>query len=197
MGLTQWVQETWQNSSFFKSLYIQIKCSLTFLQFLCIPTYNHAIILPLTGWLVIRQAHMSMKRNSTHCGLSAGRRGISDEACLELDNGSSDPRTERWLSWRLEQAPRGPSTVLVGAEWSPGEKEPHRTPHMRLFHTCFLSPITEHKRGDTQNTWQLMSSLKLFTLTVQWNNISDRPPRKQHKIKSTLIGRFFKYLGLS
>lgn len=115
------------------------------LLFLCIPTYNHAVILSLTGWWVIRQAFMSMKRNFTHCGLSAGRRGISHDECPELHNGSPDPQTEWWLRWWLWMAPRGPGTVLAGAEWSPGEEEPHWTPHMLLFYTYFHSPFTEHK----------------------------------------------------
>lgn len=125
------------------------------------PTFIHAIILPLAGWWVIRQAFMSIKRSSTHCGLSAGRRGISHEACPELDYGSPDFQTDWRLSWRLEPAPRGPGTVLVGAKWNPGEEVPRWTTHMPLFHTCFLQLLST-SRENTQNTWQLMSSLMLF-----------------------------------
>lgn len=52
------------------------------------------------------------------------------------------------MSRRLERAPRGPGTVLAGAEWNPGEEEPRRTPHVLLFHTSFLGPITERERGE-------------------------------------------------
>lgn len=140
---------------------------------------------------------MNMKRRSTHCGLSAKKHELSHEACPELDNGSPDHQTEQWLSLRLEQAPRGPSTVLAGAEWSSGEEEPHRTSHMLLFHTCFLSSVTKHKQGEYSEhlaTHVLSQALNSYRAVGQHQQ---QTTKKQHKIKSTLIGSFVKYLGLS